>query len=73
MSSGHSSSVMCETHKSNFRIGFHHQNKSNMFGDYFLSCDDLVTGKGEKNTDKLIKYIRDIGGYFVSNKSVFLR
>ena len=73
MSSGHSSNIMCETHKSNFRIGFQHQNKDNMLRENFLSCDDLVNGKGENNTDMLMKYIRDIGGYFVSNKSVYLR
>jgi hypothetical protein len=51
MSSGHSSGVMCENHKNNFRIGFQHQNKSHMIGGNFLSCDNsIVKGKTEKKT-----------------------
>jgi hypothetical protein len=74
MSSGHSSAVMCENHKNNFRIGFQHQNKSKMTGGNFLSCDKIIVkGKTEKNTQLIQQNIRDIGGYFVSNSTIYLR
>ena len=73
ISSGHSSSVMCETHKNNFRTGFQHQNKRNMVGNIFLPFNDIVHSKTKKSEDSLSKMSKDMGGYFVSNTTVHLR
>lgn len=73
ISSGHSSSVMCENHKNNFRVGFQHQNRHNMIGNIFLPFNDIAHSKTKKSEDSLSKISKDMGGYFVSNTTVYLR
>ena len=73
ISSGHSSSVMCETHKNNFRRGFLHQNKFKMSGGFFSHFNDIVHEKTDKYKHTLLQDINDVGCYYVSNTDIYLR
>lgn len=73
MSSGHNSGIMDENHRENFRKGFQHQNNSKMVGGVFLPCNDIVKGNTEKNKQLLQKITSEMGGYFVSNTTIYIR